>query len=259
MQMTSNRAVEAQAGWGWPLTMAFIRLPLALAGSAAAVLAYQLAGTPAGLAAGLGWSTLTLTVINLICLWLLARRARIEGFDLWAIAGFRLRSLARDIGLGMLISLLLFGLLAAGVFLVVLALHGPAGLADFEGVFMGQADFSFELPAWLAWVSALAFPLLNPLVEELQYRGYAQPRLIAASESMWAGVLLAAAGFGLQHIVFAVTVSGALAYAAGFFLWGLGAGLIARRLDRLAPLVIAHFFSNLPFGVIPLFFVLAGG
>jgi membrane protease YdiL (CAAX protease family) len=110
----------------------------------------------------------------------------------------------------------------------------------------------------MAVVSAVAFPLLNPLVEELHYRGYTQPRLVAASHSIPTGIFLTAIGFGLQHVVFAVTVSSALAYAAGFFLWGLGAGFIFHRQHRLVPLIVAHFISNLSFGVIPLLMISQG-
>jgi membrane protease YdiL (CAAX protease family) len=96
------------------------------------------------------------------------------------------------------------------------------------------------------------------LVEELHYRGYTQPRLVTALHSLPSGIVLTAIGFGLQHVVFAVTLSSALAYAAGFFLWGLGAGFIFQRQRRLVPLIIAHFISNLSFGVIPLLMITQG-
>lgn len=263
--VSTDKPIEAtaagvrSAGWGWPLLMAFIRLPLALAGSGIAVLSYQLAGNPVGVAAGLGWSTLTLTVINLICIALLGWRARVEGFSLRAMIGLRRRWWAADLGWGLLWSLLLGAALLAGVFAVVLLWQGPAGATDFERVFVGEADFSFTLPVWLAVISAVAFPLLNPVVEELQYRGYAQTRLAAASGRVGAGIWLSALGFGLQHVVFAVTLTSAAAYAAGFFLWGLGAGVIAHRQGRLFPLIVAHFVSNLSFGIIPLIIILTGG
>ena len=157
--------------------------------------------------------------------------------------------------MGIAWSFLLGGLLPIGVFGVVFLLYGANGFATLETVFVGDADFSFSLPSWLALVSAVAFPLLNPVVEELHYRGYTQPRLIAALQNTSAGVLLTAVGFGLQHMIFALTISSARAYAAGFFLWGLGAGLIAYRQKRLFPLIIAHFISNLSFGVIPLLMI----
>jgi membrane protease YdiL (CAAX protease family) len=252
-------ARASSAGWGWPLLLAYIRLPLALAGSGLAILAYQWAGNPVGVAAGLGWSTLTLTIVNLLCLGLLAWRARVEGFDLWGAIGFQRRRLLGDLGWGLAWSLLLGGLLLLGVFAVMLAVYGAGAFGQFEAAFTGEADFSFTLPAWLAVVSAVAFPVLNPVVEELQYRGYAQPRLIAAWGSAWLGIVVTAAGFGLQHVVFALTPVAAAAYAFGFFLWGLGAGLIAHRQRRLAPLIVAHFVSNASFGVIPLLIMAAEG
>jgi membrane protease YdiL (CAAX protease family) len=82
-------------------------------------------------------------------------------------------------------------------------------------------------------------------VEELLFRGYAQARLVAIGQRPWLGILLPAIGFGLQHLAFAPSVTGAIAYVAGFTLWGLGAGLIYHRQRRLGPLIVAHFLSNL--------------
>jgi membrane protease YdiL (CAAX protease family) len=59
-------------------------------------------------------------------------------------------------------------------------------------------------------------------------------------------------------MIFAVTISSGLAYAAGFFLWGLGAGFLYHRQGRLIPLIIAHFISNLSFGVVPLLMITQG-
>ena len=240
--------------------MAFVRLPLVIAGSLIAIFSYRLAGepagNPAGLAAGLAWSTVTLTAVNLICLLLLRWRCRVEGISLRQIMGFRRQGWTTDLGIGLLWSIVLGALLMIGITGVVLALHPAQGFAAFEHCFTGDADFSFDLPVWLAVVSATVFPVLNAPMEELQYRGYSQPGLIAASKSPRIGIVVTAIGFGLQHVVFSLTVTAAVAYVVGFFLWGLGAGVIARRQQRLAPLIIAHFFSNLFFGIIPLIFVL---
>lgn len=254
MSWLEQRPSKIPLGRFWPLAMTFIRLPLALTGSAIAVQIYQLNGNPVGIGAGLGWSTFTLTIVNLICLWLILWRSKVEGFEIKQIVGFRWRALGRDLAWGFLLSLLLGGLLLAGVFTVIFLLHGLGGFGNLGTVFAGEVNFSFTLPYWLSLVSAVVFPLLNPFVEELQYRGYAQPRLVAAS-SLLAGILIPAVGFGLQHVVFAVTPSAALAYVTGFFLWGLGAGLIAYRQGRLVQLIVAHFISNLSFGIIPLFFI----
>jgi membrane protease YdiL (CAAX protease family) len=118
-----------------------------------------------------------------------------------------------------------------GIFVIVFAIQIIAGLT-FEQIFVGDSDFSFiVLPQWLtviyAIIAGVVFPILNAPVEELQYRGYAQSRLIAASGSVWLGICISAIGFGLQHMVFGFTLSVAFMYSVGFFIWGLGAGIIA--------------------------------
>jgi membrane protease YdiL (CAAX protease family) len=158
--------------------------------------------------------------------------------------------------------MVLYALLMGGVVAMLLAVQKISGL-PFEQTYMFDADFSFEeLPQWLmvitAIISGVVFPIFNAPVEELQYRGYAQSRLIAASGSVWLGICIPALGFGLQHAAFAYTLSATPAFAVGFFLWGIGAGIIAYRQKRLAPLIIAHFISNLSFGIVPLFFMLRG-
>lgn len=108
-------------------------------------------------------------------------------------------------------------------------------------------------------IAGVIFPLLNAPVEELQYRGYAQSRTIAATRSVWIGINLPALGFGLQHIAFGFTLYAGIMYSAGCYLWGIGAGIIAHRQGRLLPLIFAHFISNLSFGIIPMYFILRGG
>ena len=104
-------------------------------------------------------------------------------------------------------------------------------------------------------VSATVFPLMNPIVEELNYRGYSQWQLESAFGSPRRAIVISAIGFGLQHIAFAMTVHSAIAYAVAFFLWGFGAGIIVHKQRRLLPVIVAHFISNLFFGLAPLFFM----
>ena len=155
MKTALKPLANTKRDWQWPLLMAFIRLPLILAGSGLAILAYQLAGRPVGLAAGLAWSTLTLTIVNLLNLGLLVQRSHVEDFDLKKTLGFEWGRLGRDILIGIVFSLVLGGLLLIGVFGIVLLLYGADGFTKMETVFVGEADFSFTLPSWLALVSAV--------------------------------------------------------------------------------------------------------
>ena len=133
-----------------------------------------------------------------------------------------------------------------------------------EQVYLRDMDFSINnLPQWLkafyAMIAGVIFPLLNAPVEELQYRGYAQSRLIAATRSVWIGIILPAIGYGIQYIAYGFTLCAGIMYSAGCFLWGIGAGTIAHRHGQLLPLIFAHFISNLSFGIIPMYFILRGG
>lgn len=253
---------KPSTSWGWPLFMAYIRLPLIILFNVAIVLALQLVGFPVEFAIMAVFATLSVTLVNLVCIGLLRWRARVEGFQYGKMVGFQRGRILRDLGEGLLWSIVLFALMLGGAFLTAFAIQTITGLT-FEQILMGDADFSFEvLPQWLAVIYAIiagvVFPFLNAPVEELQYRGYAQSRMIAASGSVWLGILITALGFGLQHMAFGFTLSAALMYLVGFFIWGLGAGVIAYRRQRLFPLIIAHFISNLSFGIFPLVFMMSG-
>lgn len=246
------------SGWSWPLFMAFMRWPLLLLAGAVVISLYRWSGVEVGLYAGAIWATLTVSLVNLLCLALLLWRGQVEHFRLRDLMGFRRDRLWRDLGAGMAISLLLFAFMLGGVLAAFFLMQVVSGPLPFEQVYLGAADFSLALPWWLAVVSAVVFPVLNAPVEELQYRGYAQPRLIARSGSVWLGIGVTAVAFGLQHTAFAFTLAAMPLFVAGFFVWGLGAGWIAYRQQRLAPLIIAHFISNFSFGVVPLIYVLQG-
>ncbi len=249
------------AKWNWPLFMAFVRLPLILLGNVAIVLAFRAAGQSVGLAAGAAFSTLSVTIVNVVCLGLLLWRAQVEGFQLKDMIRFQRGRLLRDLGVGMLWSMGLFGLLMVGVLVVVFAVQGMIGLS-FAAIYLGDVDFSFEMgqlfTVFYALIAAVVFPLLNAPVEELVYRGYAQRGLTAVSSNTRLGIIIPAIGFGLQHIAFAYTLASMAAFAIGFLLWGIGAGLIVQRQQRLVPIIVAHFISNLSFGIVPLIFMLTG-
>lgn len=51
--------------WGWPLFMAYIRLPLILVGNAAIILALRLVGYPVGFDIMAVFSTLSVTLVTL--------------------------------------------------------------------------------------------------------------------------------------------------------------------------------------------------
>lgn len=250
--MSEGRSLPVPSS-AWPLTMAFIRLPLVFLGYGLAVYFFRPDGERVGPVAGVIWATVTVSVMNVICLALLVWRFRTEGLSLARAIGFRGDRLFADLLWGSVWSCVLFAALAVGFVLAMFVVGGVNGFKDPDTFFWGGTpDFSFAVPSWLMYVSAFVFPLLNAPVEELQYRGYAQPQLSARSGRAATGIVIASIGFGLQHMGFAMTVASAVAFAVGFLFWGLGAGIIVHRQGRLMQIIVAHLISNLSFGLAPL-------
>ena len=54
-----------------------------------------------------------------------------------------------------------------------------------------------------------------------------------------------AAIYALQHVFYAPTPDAVVVFVAAFFVWGLGAGIIAHRQGRLLPIIVAHGLVNL--------------
>ncbi len=245
-----------------PLVMAFIRFPLILAGMAVAYAVFALCGRADALALTLLTPPFVMAFVNLISLALLVRLTRREGKRLRDLIGFDRARLGRDVAWGLLLLILLNVPFVLALMATTFALTQPSSSAEigpaFERIFVGPLEgISSGLPLWMAVFGAVTFPLLNPVIEEMHYRGYAQPRLEALTGSAWAGITIMAAGFALQHTAFAVTALGAVVYAVSYFVWGCGAGIVYHRQRRLPSLIVAHFVINLSFGILPLVFLFA--
>lgn len=252
-----------RAPWAWPLAMSFLRIPLMLLGALLVWGLLAASGQARWFWLPLGTSV-AMNFVNLVCLGLLARLLRREGTRLRDVLGFDRTRLGRDLLWGVCWLVVLNGAYIVALMVPLLIVSGPAGFADgsvFQQAFVGGWD---DLPGdafgpvTMALLSLwmLAFPFLNAPVEELQYRGYAQPRLHAATGRAWVGVSVPAIGFGLQHVLFAPSWLGVVAYTGAFMVWGAGAGLIYLRQARLMPLVLAHFVTNLPVMFVAVAFLL---
>jgi membrane protease YdiL (CAAX protease family) len=135
-------------------------------------------------------------------------------------------------------------------------MYGTDFINHFQAVFAGDIEnFTYLLPSWFMWVTALvslAFPFFNAPIEELMYRGYAQPLFIWKYKKVWLGILIPSIGFALQHMMLAASFQGAIVYAVAFLVWGIGSGIIFHKQKRLFPLIVGHFFVNIAFSIIPI-------
>lgn len=262
MRQTADRAAADRRGWGWPVVMAFVRTPLILFGAVVVWGVLATSGQAEGFLLPLGTS-LAMNLVNLVSLVLLARLVRREGRRLRDLVGFSRARAGRDVAWGLCWLAVLNSVYAVGFFLPLLVVGGMSGVADgsvFERAFVGAwddvpADAFGSATSVLMALWMLVFPFLNAPVEELQYRAYVQPRLHAVTGRAWIAIAVPSVGFGLQHVLFAPSVLGAVAYFGAFTIWGAGAGLIYLRQKRLLPLVIAHLITNFSVALVPLGFL----
>ncbi|MED4206878.1 CPBP family intramembrane glutamic endopeptidase [Neobacillus mesonae] len=206
------------------------------------------------------FSTVYFTVVNVLCFFLLHHLLKKEGRSIQELIGFHRKRVIKDILLGILWLFVLYIPFVVTIMGTMLVMYGPDLFQHFQTVFIGNEEFyTFSRPDWLIWLTAcisIIFPFLNAPIEELMYRGYAQPLLIKRYKKVWAGIIIPAVGFALQHMILAVSIHGAIVYAAAFFVWGVGSGVIYHKQKRLFPLIICHFIVNIAFGILPILFLI---
>lgn len=239
--------------------MVFIRFPLIMLGHAFVLAYFALAGHPNAWGATIGMSNLTLVLTgDLGVLLLLLRLTRREGIRLSDLIRFQASRLGRDLLIALGLFVVLYATLVITGFLSVIVVYGP-GIFKVTSTAQGDNGAFVRPPLWVFWWSTLVLPITAGGNEELTYRGYALPRLVALARRPWLGVLIMSLGFGLQHVAFALTDwQSALARFFGMFLTGIVFGLIYLKQQRLVPLIIAHWLIDfLGLGLFPLFAALS--
>lgn len=201
--------------------------------------------------------------VNLVCLRILARRARAEGRRLVDLIGFRRGRVGRDVLWGLLWLAVLYVPFVLTIMLVMFLRHGDGMFAAFETVFVDPDAIPALDPVIagiLAVLAVVTFAPLNAPAEELLYRGVAQSALSRRLPLLLA-IVIPSAFFAVQHVWYAPTPDAVLVFVAAFFVWGVGSGVIVHRQGRLLPIIVAHFLVNLlttlPALAIP--FLLANG
>lgn len=200
-------------------------------------------------------------IVNLISLIFMKGLLKAEGRSIWDIIDFQRNRLGKDILFGFLWLFVLFIPFVIAINGAAFLMYGADYINQFEVIFAGDLTSISATPQWLKWVGAiisLAFPFINAPIEEIMYRGYAQPKFTAGFTSATVGVLIPSIGFSLQHIMLAASWQGALVYVVAFLFWGIGSGVIFHFQKRLFPIIIAHFIVNLAFAAFPIVFLILG-
>jgi len=205
-------------------------------------------------------STVYFTIVNILCFILLHRILKEEGLTIKKLIDLRLERLVKDILFGFLWLFVLYIPFVIAVMGTMFVMYGTDFFHHFQTVFAGNQDiYTFYRPGWFMWLTAivsLIFPFLNAPIEELMYRGYAQPLFIKHYHRAWIGIVIPSIGFAIQHLMLAVSVQGAIVYGVAFFVWGIGSGIIFYIQKRLFPLIVCHFFVNIAFSMMPILFLI---
>ncbi|MCR2822219.1 CPBP family intramembrane glutamic endopeptidase [Lederbergia panacisoli] len=202
-------------------------------------------------------SPIYFTIVNVLCFGLLYHLLKKDGRSLKELVGIKRERLWKDILFGFLWLFVLYIPFLLAVIVTMVILFGADFHLHFQTVFTG--DSISARPDWLLWLSAsisLIFPLLNAPIEELMYRGYAQPIFLKSYQKIAPAIVIPSLGFALQHIMLAPSWEGAVVYFVAFFLWGIGSGIIYYKQKRLFPLIICHFIVNIAFSVVPIIFLI---
>lgn len=188
--------------------------------------------------------------VNIICGIVIWREFRRCHVSVWKYLGFEKRRLGKDIAWGVLWLFVTYLPMIIMLMAAMYLMFGAEMFSHFEQVFAKSAP---QLPSSVLSVisifSAVVF-LVNAPIEEIIYRGWLQ-RGLAKRFGVVIAILIQGVLFGLQHMMFAGDVRGMISYAFMFLAWGVTAGIIVHRQQRLALMVIAHWIVNIALGVGP--------
>lgn len=218
-----------------------LRLGLLLVAVGGSFAVLNAAGSVAPRDTAVLWSNVWIVPVDLITLAVVAWLLRREGTSWKALLGrFTGRDLAWSVPASLLFVVAFFGATFVGN---LVAYGGPPPTSPSN---MGP------VPLWLGIWAILLMPVTIALAEEVLYRDY----LLARVQSRFGqamGFILVAAGFGLQHLVFAVGDGRAmLSRALALFLVGLAVQAMYVWFRRLWPLVIGHWLLDAVFLGLPL-------
>lgn len=173
-------------------TTLFARIVLFAACQALVALLQLVAGAAHPWDASVAWWPVSATVANLLTIALLARMTRAEGLPLSALWNRSALTWKRDVlwFLGAFVVLGPIAMLPSS--LLAIALWGDVNATT---PIMFQA-----LPAWVAWLTLVLFPLSIAFSELPAYAGYTLPRLQAVTGRRGAMVLAVAAVLAAQHV-----------------------------------------------------------
>jgi uncharacterized protein len=240
-----------------PYVAVLMRFPLIMLGNLLWWIGLRAVGNPDPLNNALMWSNVHIVIItDVLSLAFLVWAVRREGVSLRSLFGFERTRIIKDVLLGLGVFVILLITMYASNLILMLVMMGPEA---FQAPDMSQITRASLPPLWYFLWGLIVLPISVGIVEEMVYRGYAQPRLEALIGNRWLALLVMAVGFGFQHIAFAFTdPQAALMRFIGTFVAGIVFGLLYMKMRRLLPLIIGHWLVDvIGLGLFPLLLYLS--
>lgn len=229
-----KRIREGRIGWRWIIALLVARFVLAFVAQAAVALIFFRGAAEPWAEAGRFW-TVYGTAIDLCCFALLLRATRREGIGVIDLVGVSRRLLARDVLIGVGLTLVFLPLAGLGTLLAGAVFYGGPAPAPVG-----------SLPGWAFIYSLVVWPLIWAATEQTVYAGYGLPRIEAMTGSGLAAVAIVVAYWSLQYVALPLDPD---PRAVGTRFFGLvpmlvAAGIAYLRLRRLLPLIMAQAAVN---------------
>jgi hypothetical protein len=189
---------------------------------------------------GAAWWPFSVTLTNLVCLFLLTRLFRQEGKKYWDL--FRIDRAHVKGDLLLLLGLIILSAPVAFLpnILIATALYGNTTTPLHQ--------FLLPLPMWAIIASIILFPATQGLAELATYFMYVMPRLSALTQRPWLAYVLASFFLGIQHSMVPLIFDGrfiawrALMYIPFAFLMGI----VLKWRPRMLPyLAIVHVLMDI--------------
>ena len=189
-----------------PWLMLVARIVLFAAWQGVIALLYVLSGSTAAWEASAAWWTVTATLTNLVCIYLLVKLFKMEGLRYRDLFRFQRETVKTDL-------LWVLGLLILSIPAATLPNYFAAQwlFGDSQAV---VPLFFRALPLWAILPTLVLFPLTIALAEIPTYFGYVMPRL-EKQVGTWLAVLLSALALAAQHVTLP------LVFDVRFILWRL--------------------------------------
>ncbi len=243
-----ERVTAQKIPWMRPVLMLFSRLVLFAGWQGVVALSFALQGSPDPWGASIAWWPLTVTLTNLVSIFLLRYAARAEGFRLRDLYRVERHSIWREL-------LLSLGALVISAPLSMLP-NTLLGNLLFGDANLTAAMMFRPLPMAAVYGLMLTFVLTIPFAELPTYFSYVMPRLAALTGKGWVALVVSAFMLSAQHIAFP------LIFDVRFILWrllmflpfALWIGFALYKRPRLLPyLMVGHALidSTLLFMLLP--------